>query len=367
MADEMVELALGGARRDEGNSRGKITRLRGAIHQTNTETGRLAMEEPNLQTVPKPRTFRMADAYDGRPGMIEEGRAEAQSREPSPGTEAGSEETLSVRNAFVVPPGAVLLSADYRQLELRVMAHMSGDEGLVQAFNHEGVPPHHPDADPFRFLASRWQGVEKGKVSDADRAVAKQVSDEQSPGFPVTRFPTFFLSTTRIRTEKGLTSRPLPKMAARVRRAVRLRARSVRAGDGRDRSRSARSDRGVQSVDPRRGEVAAAIDRDGRARLAAERGDDRRPAKGSPVAGTRRRFDRHWMRGCETAVQVGQERRRAPGGEHGVSGVRRGRGEARHDCVVRRAGPLARDASTSNRSSSNTAIMARFTTSAADP
>ena len=44
---------------------------------------------------------------------------------------------------------------------------MSGDEGLVQAFNHEGVPPHHPDADPFRFLASRWQGVEKGKVSDA--------------------------------------------------------------------------------------------------------------------------------------------------------------------------------------------------------
>ena len=69
MADEMVELALGGARRDEGNSsRGKITRLRGAIHQTNTETGRLAMEEPNLQTVPKPRTFRMADAYAGKTG-----------------------------------------------------------------------------------------------------------------------------------------------------------------------------------------------------------------------------------------------------------------------------------------------------------
>ena len=177
MADEMVELALGGAER-ESHREGKITRLRGAIHQTNTETGRLAMEEPNLQTVPKPRTFRMAEAYDGRPEMSPEGRAKkAQSREPSPGTEVGSEETLCVRNAFVAPPGAVLLSADYRQLELRVMAHLSGDEGLVRAFNHEGAPPHHPDADPFRFLASRWRGVAVGEVSDADRAVAKQVSE----------------------------------------------------------------------------------------------------------------------------------------------------------------------------------------------
>ena len=42
------------------------------------------------------------------------------------------------------------------------MAHMSGGEGLVRAFNHEGgrAPP---DADPFRFLASRWRGVEVGK------------------------------------------------------------------------------------------------------------------------------------------------------------------------------------------------------------
>ena len=54
---------------------------------------------------------------------------------------------------------------------------MSGDEGLVRAFNHEGAPPHHPDADPFRFLASRWRGVAVGEVSDADRAVAKQVSE----------------------------------------------------------------------------------------------------------------------------------------------------------------------------------------------
>ena len=167
MADEMVELALGGVR-DEAHP-GKIMRLRGAIHQTNTETGRLAMEEPNLQTVPKPRTFRMADAYAP-------GGARSPRREPSPGTEIGAEETLSVRNAFVAPPGAVLLSADYRQLELRVMAHLSGDEGLVTAFNHDGVPAHHPDADPFRCLASRWTGVAKGNVSDADRATAKQLA-----------------------------------------------------------------------------------------------------------------------------------------------------------------------------------------------
>ena len=155
----------------------------------------------------------MADAYDGIPGIIEEGRAKAQSREPSPGTEVGSEETLSVRNAFVVPPGAVLLSADYRQLELRVMAHMSGDEGLVQAFNHEGVPPHHPDADPFRFLASRWRGVAVGEVSDADRAVAKQVSADC---LSVTRvnshpidFPLSFNhpNTTKVPSYEGTTKR----------------------------------------------------------------------------------------------------------------------------------------------------------------
>ena len=214
MADEMVELALGGAREcHQGKSRGKITRLRGAIHQTNTETGRLAMEEPNLQTVPKPRTFRMADAYDGRPEISPEGCAKAQSREPSPGTEVGSEETLCVRNAFVAPPGAVLLSADYRQLELRVMAHMSGDEGLVRAFNHEKMPPHHPDADPFRFLASRWRGVAVGEVSDADRAVAKQVSADC---LSVTRvnsnpidFPLSFNhpNTTKVPSYEGTTKR----------------------------------------------------------------------------------------------------------------------------------------------------------------
>ena len=155
----------------------------------------------------------MADAYDGRPEISPEGCAKAQSREPSPGTEVGSEETLCVRNAFVAPPGAVLLSADYRQLELRVMAHMSGDEGLVRAFNHEKMPPHHPDADPFRFLASRWRGVAVGEVSDADRAVAKQVSADC---LSVTRvnsnpidFPLSFNhpNTTKVPSYEGTTKR----------------------------------------------------------------------------------------------------------------------------------------------------------------
>jgi hypothetical protein len=63
----------------------------------------------------------------------------------------------NVRAAFVAPPGWVLLGADYKQLELRLMAHFSGDSILLSALSSA--------ADPFVELAANWLGLEVHQVS----------------------------------------------------------------------------------------------------------------------------------------------------------------------------------------------------------
>lgn len=74
-------------------------RVHTSYHQAITSTGRLSSSEPNLQNIP----IR---------------------------TQAGRE----IRQAFIAPPGYQLVSADYSQVELRIMAHLSGDRGLLTAF-----------------------------------------------------------------------------------------------------------------------------------------------------------------------------------------------------------------------------------------
>ena len=74
-------------------------RLHGQFHQNVTATGRLSSSDPNLQNIP-----------------------------------IRSELGLEIRKCFVSPAGSMLLSADYSQIELRLLAHMSGDSSLVDAF-----------------------------------------------------------------------------------------------------------------------------------------------------------------------------------------------------------------------------------------
>jgi DNA polymerase-1 len=74
-------------------------RLHTSFHQALTATGRLSSTEPNLQNIPT---------------RTEEGRR--------------------IRRAFVAAPGCLMLSADYSQIELRVLAHLSGDPTLIDAF-----------------------------------------------------------------------------------------------------------------------------------------------------------------------------------------------------------------------------------------
>ena len=96
-------------------------------------TGRLSSSDPNLQNIPI---------------RTPEGRR--------------------IREAFVAPPGSVILSADYSQIELRIMAHISGDEGLLAAFN--------AGEDVHRATASEVFGVPVGEVTADQRRTAKVIN-----------------------------------------------------------------------------------------------------------------------------------------------------------------------------------------------
>ncbi len=109
-------------------------RVHTSFNQTVTATGRLSSTDPNLQNIP----VRTA-----------EGR--------------------KIRRAFVAgSPGAVLLSADYSQIELRVLAHLSGDEKLIEAFKK--------GADIHRFTAALIYNVDIKDVTDTMRSSAKTVN-----------------------------------------------------------------------------------------------------------------------------------------------------------------------------------------------
>lgn len=105
---------------------------------TFTATGRVTMHEPNLQAV----------ARDFEAGM-------------------NDPRTLCLRDAFIPFAGSLLLSADYSQLELRLLAHFSRDEHLCAILKKGG--------DLFKDMAARLKGIDVSHVTDPLRQQAKQV------------------------------------------------------------------------------------------------------------------------------------------------------------------------------------------------
>ncbi len=108
-------------------------RIHTSYNQTVTATGRLSSSNPNLQNIPI---------------RTERGRA--------------------IREVFTVPEGYVLIGADYSQIELRLLAHLSGDESLTEAFR-EGKDVH-------RVTAASLFGKKEEEISAEERAVAKTVN-----------------------------------------------------------------------------------------------------------------------------------------------------------------------------------------------
>ncbi|GMH38125.1 hypothetical protein BSKO_06009 [Bryopsis sp. KO-2023] len=138
-----------------GEESRELPRLYGSFNQTATATGRLSMDEPNLQNIPKPVDFE-ALVTQTPPGH-------------APGDRPIQNYTCNIRAAFVASEGCVMLSADYAQLELRIMAHFSGDEGLCQILSE-------PDGDPFRMLAARWKNCDEDQVTASQRNHAKRLA-----------------------------------------------------------------------------------------------------------------------------------------------------------------------------------------------
>jgi len=108
-------------------------RVHTSYNQAVAITGRLASSDPNLQNIP-----------------------------------VRSAEGRRIREAFIAPAGSVIVSADYSQIELRIMAHLSQDEGMLQAFaNNEDI---------HRATAAEIFGVEREVVSSEQRRYAKIIN-----------------------------------------------------------------------------------------------------------------------------------------------------------------------------------------------
>ncbi|MEV4688254.1 DNA polymerase I [Microbacterium sp. LWH3-1.2] len=126
---ESLDSAIGGDR-----TSGSDGRIHTTYVQTGSQTGRLSSTDPNLQNIP-----------------------------------IRTEESRRIRSAFTVGEGyETLLTADYSQIEMRIMAHLSEDPGLIEAFNS--------GEDTHRFVGSRVFGVAPEDVTPAMRTKVKAMS-----------------------------------------------------------------------------------------------------------------------------------------------------------------------------------------------
>ncbi|MCU1795152.1 DNA polymerase I [Pectobacterium polaris] len=108
-------------------------RVHTSYHQAVTATGRLSSSDPNLQNIP-----------------------------------VRNDEGRRIRQAFIAPKGYSIVAADYSQIELRIMAHLSGDKGLLNAFAN--------GLDIHRATASEVFGIALDKVTSEQRRSAKAIN-----------------------------------------------------------------------------------------------------------------------------------------------------------------------------------------------
>ncbi|XP_030609103.1 DNA polymerase nu isoform X2 [Archocentrus centrarchus] len=117
-------------------------------HQTSVVTGRISAKHPNFQALPRqPLQITKKQYIRGK-----------------------EEEVVTVhpRAMFIPQEGCTFLAADFCQVELRLLAHLSSDPELLRIFTN-------PQADVFTMLASQWKGMSENEVTSEDREHAKRI------------------------------------------------------------------------------------------------------------------------------------------------------------------------------------------------
>ncbi|KAM8975158.1 LOW QUALITY PROTEIN: DNA polymerase theta [Pelodytes ibericus] len=150
------------------------------VSQTHTATGRVSFTEPNIQNVPKDFEIEMPQMIGESPPSQEKGpsvlsrnrgrnvlplKTRLQAAQIPAGK--GMSFFVSMRHAFVPFPGGLILAADYSQLELRILAHLSRDRRLIHVLNC--------GQDVFKSIAAEWKMIDPETVTDAVRQQAKQI------------------------------------------------------------------------------------------------------------------------------------------------------------------------------------------------
>ncbi|XP_036368703.1 DNA polymerase theta-like isoform X2 [Octopus sinensis] len=139
-----------------------------SICQLHTATGRISMFDPNLQNIPKDFQIDLPDVIKETPVTVPDAR-KSKHRHCKRQTKSncGQSFAVSMRNAFVPFEGGILVAADYSQLELRIIAHLSKDMKLTNILNR--------DCDVFKLITSEWKNIPVEQVTDKQRQQAKQI------------------------------------------------------------------------------------------------------------------------------------------------------------------------------------------------
>ncbi|XP_048459045.1 DNA polymerase theta [Rhincodon typus] len=149
-----------------------------SISQTHSATGRISFMEPNLQNVPKDFEIEMPTVIRESPPSQGTSKSAISTRfrkRRVHGTMTSSRQVMlddgktavSIRHAFIPFSGGLILAADYSQLELRILAHLSKDKSLIQVLNS--------GEDVFKSIAAEWKMVDPAVVNDKLRQQAKQI------------------------------------------------------------------------------------------------------------------------------------------------------------------------------------------------
>ncbi len=148
-------------------------RIFATILQTVVPTGRLAFTDPNLQAITHAVSFapveycKYIEKSETSVPVVHEESLQTPVSKIGIFEKPPAKITVSVRDSFIPETGSIFFCADYSQLEVRIMAHISGDKDMIRLLNNKG--------DIFKQIASQWLDKPLEEISPEEREQAKHI------------------------------------------------------------------------------------------------------------------------------------------------------------------------------------------------